>query len=189
LGVGAVTEQRDFIPLVRAFQIIAREFPDQRLKIVGHVYYQAARDLVRELGLDDRVTFTGELPHERVLAEMQASDAYFVSLSGRFLGLGTATIESMLLGVPTIANVPANLLGHAVLGDGEHIILTEGRQPLEVADKIRQILSSRSLRERVGHGGRQFINEHLNWAVVAEQMENLLSSVVAQGSARQVAGR
>jgi glycosyltransferase involved in cell wall biosynthesis len=189
LGVGAVTEQRDFIPLVRAFQIIAREYPDQRLKIVGHVYYPAARDLVRELGLDDRVTFTGELPHERVLAEMQASDAYFVSLSGRFLGLGTATIESMLLGVPTIANVPANLLGHAVLGDGEHIILTEGRQPLEVADKIRQILSSRSLRERVGHGGRQFINEHLNWAVVAEQMENLLSSVVAQGSARQVAGR
>ena len=190
LGVGAVTEQRDFIPLVRAFEVIAREFPDQRLKIVGHLYHQAARDLVRELGLDDRVTFTGELPHERVLAEMQASDAYFVSLSGRYLGLGTATIESMLLGVPTIANVPANLLGHALLGDGEHIILTEGRQPLEVADKIRAILSSRTLRERVGRGGRQFISDHLNWGTVAEQMENVLSSMItSQGAARPLAGR
>lgn len=190
LGVGAVTEQRDFIPLVRAFQVIAREFPDQRLKIVGHVYHPAARDLVRELGLDGRVTFTGELPHDQVLAEMRASDAYFVSLSGRYLGLGMATVESMLLGVPTIANVPADLLGHAVLSDGEHIILTEGRQPLEVAYKIRQLLMSQSLRERVGSGGRQFITDHLNWATVAEQMENLLLSVVSpQDTARLVVHR
>jgi glycosyltransferase involved in cell wall biosynthesis len=190
LGVGAVTDQRDFIPLVRAFQVIAREFLDQRLKIVGHVYSQTARDLVRELGLDGRVTFTGELPHERVLEEMQASDAYFVSLSGRYLGLGTATIESMLLGVPTIANVPSGLLGHAVLGDGEHIILTEGRQPLEVAHKIRQLLESRSLRERVGRGGRQFITDYMNWETVSEQMENLLLSIVSPpGVARLVASR
>jgi glycosyltransferase involved in cell wall biosynthesis len=95
----------------------------------------------------------------------------------------------MLLGVPTIANVPSHLLGHAVLGDGEHLILTDGRQPLEVADKIRQVLSSRTLRERVGRGGRQFISEHMNWGTVAEQMEHVLSSIVAQGSASQVAGR
>ena len=179
LGVGAVTEQRDFIALVRAFQLIAREFPDQHLKIVGHVYYEAAWKLVRELGLDDRVTFTGELPHERVLAEMQASDAYFVSLSGRYLGLGTATVESMLLGVPTIANVPPALLGPAVLRDGEHIMLTEGRQPLEIAHKIRQLLSSRDTRERVGRGGRQFITDYMNWDTVSAQMEKLLSSVVS----------
>jgi glycosyltransferase involved in cell wall biosynthesis len=179
LGVGAVTEQRDFVALVRAFQLIAREFPDQHLKIVGHVYYEAARTLVRELGLADRVTFTGELPHERVLAEMQASDAYFVSLSGRYLGLGTATVESMLLGVPVIANVPPALLGRAVLRDGEHIMLTEGLQPVEIAHKIRQLLSSRETRERVGHGGRHFITEYMNWDTVSEQIEKLLSSVVS----------
>jgi glycosyltransferase involved in cell wall biosynthesis len=189
LGVGAVTEQRDFIPLVRAFQVIAREFPDQRLKIVGHVYNQAARELVRELRLDNRVTFTGELPHDQVLAEMRASDAYFVSLSGRYLGLGMATVESMLLGVPTIANVPSDLLGHAVLRDGEHIILTEGRQPLEVAHKIRHLLASQSLRERVGRGGRQFITDHMNWGTVAEQMENLLLSIASPQAAARLGAR
>lgn len=113
LGVGAVVEQRDFMPLVRAFHLLAREFPRLRLKIIGHVYYDAPRKFAEAHGLGGRVVFTGELPHREVLEELGHSDLFFASLTGRYVGLGTATIESMLMGVPTVANVYADLLGKA----------------------------------------------------------------------------
>lgn len=178
LGVGAVTEQRDFTALVRAFRLIADDYPELRLKIVGHVYHDAAVRLSAELGLLKRVIFAGELPHAQVLEEFKQSDIFFVSLSGRYLGLGTATIEAMLMGLPVIANVPLDLLGKAVLRDMEDIVHLDGLAPGVIAEKIRKLLDDDALREKVGRGGREFVRCHLNWNQVGQDMEALLFSVV-----------
>lgn len=178
LGVGAVTEQRDFTALVRAFGLIAGEYPRLRLRIVGHVYHDAAVRLAAELGLGQRVSFEGEWPHGRVLEEFKRSDMYFVSLSGRYLGLGTATIEAMLMGTPVMANVPLDLLGKAVLRDMEDIVHLDGLAPDVIAQKARKLLDDDALREKVGRGGREFVRRHLNWDQVGQDMEALLFSVV-----------
>lgn len=180
LGVGAVTEQRDFIALVRAFRLVADEYPGLTLKIVGHVYFDAACRLVIELGLGERVVFTGEWPHAQVLEELKRSDVFFVSLSGRYLGLGTATIEAMLMGLPVIANVPLGLLGKATLRDMEHIVHLNGLTPETIAVKIRRLLGDDALREKVGRGGRDFVRRHLSWDTVGQDMECLLRGVVQE---------
>ncbi len=173
LGVGSVSEQRNFLSLVEAFSIIALDYPSLKLKIVGHIYYDAAVHLARRLGIADRVVFTGELPHEQVLTEIKRSDAYFVSLTAKYVGLGTASIETMLMGVPIIANVPAKLLGNQTLKDMDDIILCYKLTPMEIADKIRLLLDSELLRERIGQSGRKFVNQHLNWPKVAKDMSNV----------------
>jgi len=178
LGVGAVTEQRDFMALVRAFVLVADQYPRLRLRIVGHVYHDAAIRLATELGLGERVIFSGEQPHAQVVEEMKRSDAFFVSLSGRYLGLGTATIEAMLMGVPVIANVPLDLLGKAVLRDMEDIVDLDGLAPGVIAEKIRRLLDDDALRETIGRGGREFARHHLSWDQVSKDMEALLFSVV-----------
>lgn len=177
LGVGAVIEQRNFMTLIRAFKDLAAEYPAVQLKIIGHIYYDAAVKLVNELDLVDRVTFTGEIHHTEVLKEISQSDLYFVSLTGKYLGLGTATIESMLLGVPTIANVPANLLGNAVLRDMDNIVLIGGASHTEIASKIGQLLSDQSLRKKIGQRGREFVMNNMSWERVARDMDELLVKV------------
>lgn len=184
VGVGAVSEQRDFVSLVQAFGIIAPEYPALRLKIIGHIYYDAAVRLAHDLGLKDRVVFTGELPHEAVLNEFKNSDAYFVSLTAKYVGLGTATIESMLMGVPVIANVPANLLGTTVVEDMKHLVLLNGLAPESTAAKMRTLLESRALREKIGNGGRSFIAKYMNWEKVSRDMEILLETVVKEYNSR-----
>jgi len=178
LCVGAVIEQRDYVPMVLAFQEIAADFPSLRLKIIGHVYYDAAVRLAAELGLGDRVQFVGEQPHERVMDELRHSDAFFASLSGKYLGMGTATVESMLMGVPTLCNVTEDHLGGPILRDMEHIVITRGLEPGFIADRLRQILGDSSLRQRIGQGGRDFVSKHLSWDKVVIDMEALLFSVV-----------
>jgi glycosyltransferase involved in cell wall biosynthesis len=181
LGVGAVTEQRDFLTLVRAYALLAPQFPGLHLKLIGHVYFPAAVELARELGLEQRIVFAGEKPHGEVLNEMRASDVFFVALSGRYQGLGTATLEAMLLGVPVVANVPPTLLGKASLRSGEHYVYADSTAPKEIAGCIGRLLNETALRARVGQGGRAFVREHLNWATVAKDME----AVLARAASRQ----
>lgn len=177
IGVGSVTEQRSFVPLIRAFKKLADSIPTLRLKIIGHVYYDAAVREAAVMRISDRVDFTGELPHHDVLEEMNRSDAYFVSLTGRYVGLGTATLEAMMLGVPVMANVPLDLLGSVTLKDMEHIIHCNGLVPETIAARLEQLLTHKDLRQTVGQGGRQFVKRNLNWEKVAEDMEHLLSEV------------
>ena len=179
LGVGAVIEQRDYLPLVRAFGLLAGEFPRLRLKIVGHVYHDAARRYAKTLGLDARVEFAGERPHAQVLEELKRSDLFFASLTGRYIGLGTATIESMLMGVPTVANAYADLLGKAWLADMEHIVLLKDLTPAHIADRMRALLGSQTLRARIGQGGRAFVSEHMNWDRVAGDYLDMLRALSA----------
>jgi phosphatidylinositol alpha-1,6-mannosyltransferase len=177
LGVGAVIEQRDFLGLVKAFHKLAPEFPKLRLKIIGHVYHDASPRYVAENGLGDRVTFMGEQPHAVVLDALKESDLFFASLTGRYIGLGTATIESMLMGVPTVVNAYADLLGTAQLRSGEDVMLIDGLSTERIAGSIRTLLTDDALRKRVGQGGRAFVTEYLNWEKVAADYEHLLHSL------------
>jgi glycosyltransferase involved in cell wall biosynthesis len=183
LGVGAVIEQRDFLGLVKAFHKLAPEFPKLRLKIIGHVYHDASPGYVTENGLGDRVTFMGEQPHAVVLDALKESDLFFASLTGRYIGLGTATIESMLMGVPTVVNAYAGLLGTAQLRSGEDVMLIDGLSTERIAGSIRTLLTDDALRKRVGHGGRAFVTEHLNWEKVAADYEHLLHSLATANPA------
>jgi len=174
LGVGAVSEQRSFLPLVQAFAQLAPKYPRLRLRIVGHIYYDASPRLAAELGLADRVEFMGEMPHEQVIDQMQRATLFYSSLTGKYVGLGTATIEAMLLGLPTVVNTPLDLLGTGVLVDQQHLVQCTSGDPAEIASRLELLLADAELRRRVGEGGRMFVKQHLNWDVVAQQMANVL---------------
>jgi glycosyltransferase involved in cell wall biosynthesis len=174
LGVGAISEQRSFVPLVQAFALLAPKYPRLRLRIVGHIYYDEAPRLAAELGLADRIEFVGEMSHEQVIAQMQRATVFYSSLTGQYVGLGTATIEAMLLSLPSVVNTPLDLLGTGVLVDRQHLIQCTSDDPAEIAARLELLLADADLRRRVGEGGRAFVNQYLNWDVVALQMANVL---------------
>jgi len=180
LCVGAVSEQRSFLPLVQAFAQLVPKYPRLRLHIVGHIYYNAAPRLAAELGLADRVEFMGEMPHDQVIDQMKRAALFYSSLTGKYVGLGTATIEAMLLGLPTVVNTPLGLLGTGMLVDRQHLIQSTSGDPGEIAARLELLLTDIDLRRRVGEGGRMFVKQHLNWNVVAQQMTKVLHLVVGE---------
>ncbi len=180
LGIGSVIEQRNFVSAVRIFHELSGRFPDLKFKIIGHVYYDAALKLAKELDVEDRVIFTGELPHEKVLEEIQKSDVHMGILSGEYVGLGTATLESMLMGIPIVANVSPDLFGETLLFDMQNYIRADLNRPGEIIEKMTALLQEKDLREKVGKGGRKLVNDHLNWNKVGVQMEKLLQTAVSE---------
>ena len=174
IGVGAVSEQRSFVPLIRAFALLHAEMPDLRLRIIGHIYYDAAIKVANALGVADAVTFLGEQSHDRVVMEMNGADVFYSSLTCKYNGLGTAALEAMLLGVPTVANAPLDLFGTVNMENGYHFVQLLNLEPKHIAARIRTLLLDESLRREVGQGGRDFVSRYLNWQVVAKDMENIL---------------
>lgn len=185
LGIGAIIDHRNFVFQIQVFRELLKTYPTLTLKIIGHRYIDAPCRLAQELNIQDNVIFAGELPHEDVLAELQKSDLHWMMLTSTYKGMGTSNLEAMLMGVPIISNVPDNLFGEGLLTDLDNYIYTDGMSVEATAAKIQRVLDDAELRREIGQNGRQFVQEHMNWNVVAHKMETVLESVIQEYSSKR----
>ena len=175
LGVGAIIEQRDYCYQIRVFNELLKKFPNLILKIVGHVYIEKPILLAKELGIEKKVIFTGEISHSEVLEEYKKSCIHWMMLNGEYVGLGTSTLESMLMGVPSISNSPENLFGNNSLKDYHNYIHSDGMTIEKDVEKISFLIENQPERERIGKAGREFIVKYMNWPSVAKQYMELFN--------------
>ncbi|MES1929780.1 colanic acid biosynthesis glycosyltransferase WcaL [Salinisphaera dokdonensis CL-ES53] len=119
--------------------------------------------LVKRLGLDDVVTFTGAMHSAQVAEQMRASDILLVpsqpSPQGAREAFGRVAIEGMAAGLPVIGT-PVGGLPSAI---GKAGILTQGTDPVSVAKAIRAGLarSPDHWREVAQSRARQFSIEKM----------------------------
>ncbi|MDR3444772.1 MAG: glycosyltransferase [Dyella sp.] len=99
VSLGRLTEAKDFPTLLQAYAISALR-SSHRLVIVGGGEQRASlEDVVRNLGLTDRVVFTGAMDNPyRVLAE---ADLHV--LSSRWEGYPNVLLEALALGVSVVS--------------------------------------------------------------------------------------
>ena len=145
LGVGRLTDQKDFSTLVRAFARVRNERPC-RLLILGEGSKRAQLEaLVSELDIDDHVDLPGYV--DNPYKYMSRADVFV--LSSAWEGFGNVVVESMECGTPVVAtnceSGPSEILedgryGDLVpVGDSEAMadaILATLEDPLE-ADVLR----------------------------------------------------
>lgn len=177
LGVGSIIGQRNYIFQVETFKELIKIFPDLKLKIIGHIYNRNAFLLTKQYGLNDKIVFMGEQPHEVVIKEMMNSDLHWMMLDGEYKGLGTSNLEAMLLGIPIISNISENLFGIDSLKDMHNFIYTDGENIELILKKIILLYNSKNLRLKIGEMGKLFVNQRMNWDVVVEKMESLFLSL------------
>lgn len=99
LGVGRLTPQKDFPTLIKAFAI-TQQYRSTRLMILGEGKERPKLEaLVKELGLEDRVSLPGFVNNPFAF---MAKAALFV-LSSAWEGLPTVLIEAIAVGTPVVA--------------------------------------------------------------------------------------
>lgn len=85
--------------LIKAFSIVSKKYSNLRLMILGRGEYTANKDLVKKLGLSDKVSFTGV--KKNPFAYVAKSDMYV--LASNHEGFPNALLEGMALGKPVVA--------------------------------------------------------------------------------------
>jgi glycosyltransferase involved in cell wall biosynthesis len=118
---------------------------------------------VRELGLDDQITFLGALPHDRLMEQMRAGAwdmvilPSIVTASGEKEGIPVALIEALSCQIPTVSTTTG---GIPELFEGMDDALVPPEDPVSLADTIEKLLiRDPELRERLAELGRRRVEE------------------------------
>ena len=137
ISIGRLAPEKNWDTLLHAFANIHTEHPSVRLVLIGDgPAKQSLESLAAELGIADRVTFTGAVPFEEVPRYLKAADAFaFASVTET---QGLVTIEAMAAGLAVVA----------VDGPGTRDIVDHGKQgflvkndPVALAKGLNKLLA------------------------------------------------
>jgi glycosyltransferase involved in cell wall biosynthesis len=149
LYVGMIQPRKNLPTLLEAYAAIRPDHPDVGLVIVGArgwLYKDVFRRL-RELGLEDRVVFTGHVPDEHLPALFNAAEVFaFPSI---FEGFGLPPLEAMASGVPVVCSDASSL--PEVVGDAA--LRLPPRHVTAWVRALRRVLVDSSLRASLRRRG------------------------------------
>ncbi len=175
--VGALTETNGPDIAIKAFDKIADLRPNTLLTIVGtgsDEYTDNLKKIVRQVGLYQRVHFTGRVTDAEFDAILKRSDIFLFPF--RKNGFGLKLLGAMAAGLPVITSqeegvtdlVISNVTGLTVPINDE----------ISIANAMNRIASDENYRQRVGKNARDLVVKLYNFELHAERMLQLYKEVV-----------
>lgn len=164
--------------LLRAFARVSRELDGVALVIAGSDagsgYGQSMRDLATELGIDDRVTFLGEVQGAEKRKVFRSADLFV--LPSHSEGLPVAVLEAMACSLPVVITPGCNLPEVAEREAG----LIVDPTPASVAEGIRSILTEREGLKQRGKRGKALVRATFTWPEIASQTLTVYEEMIAE---------
>ncbi|MBI4353091.1 MAG: glycosyltransferase [Candidatus Omnitrophica bacterium] len=163
--------------VIKAFGRISGFYSDLLLVMAGggeKSYVRILRDLVRRLGLVDRVVFAGALEGETVWEAYGAARIFVLpSLQENF---GFSVMEAMAAGCPVVASDRIDFaceIAEAQAG----LLCAPEEEPLAAA--MRELLDDESLRRRTAENGRRFVLENFTWEKAARRFTDFYERILS----------
>lgn len=162
--------------LVRAFSVIAKQYPQSRLLIVGD---GPQRQLLEEMAAehpDCNIVFTGNVESTEVpgyLSSMDIGVAPYPNLEGFYFS-PLKVYEYMAMGLPVIASNIGDMesiIDHEVSG-----LLTTPGDVNSLVSALNQLLASHSRRIQMGAAGRREVCENHTWAATTRRIMDIAQS-------------
>lgn len=178
VAMGRFVEKKGPEFAIRAFAIVAGQFPLARLYMAGDgPLLESCKNLVAELSLSRSVFFPGIIKHDMVPAFFQKSIAFvqhsIVAESGDSEGTPVAIIEASAAGLPVISTFHAGIPD--VIIDGVTGILVPEKDIDKMADAMGLILSNKVLARRMGVAGRERILSHFTMGQYISVLRDVLN--------------
>lgn len=179
ITVGRLVELKGHKQLLSAVSILASEYPDLRVSIVGDGPLRGSlQQQAGLLGLGDRVSFAGSVGD--VPARLGGSDIY-VSTS-HYEGMPMAVLEAMAWGVPVVASdVPGN---RSVVEDGRTGLLYNSGNPLDLARRIREVIEQPGPAVERASRARKLVRRRYSIEASAREYFRLYNDVIQEKPVR-----
>ena len=151
IQVGHLIPSKHFDTTIQAFALLKDKYPAMTLTIVGQGRLrQELEELCRELGISDRVTFTGQLPNEEVFARMRAS-SFFV-MASHPEGFGIVYLEAMAAGCLTVGTEGQGVAD--IIDSGKNGYLVSADDPEKIAEIIDHSLENPEIHKKISEAGQ-----------------------------------
>ncbi|MEO7560705.1 MAG: TIGR04063 family PEP-CTERM/XrtA system glycosyltransferase [Nitrosospira sp.] len=178
--IGSFYAYEGLTVLLRALPAMLSSNPDIRILLVGGgPQEQELKALAMQLGLQDKVTFTGRVPHDQVQRYYNLIDVLvYPRLRMRLTDLVTPLkpLEAMAQGRLVVAS---DVGGHLeLIQDGETGILFEAGDPDALAAKVLNLLSRPDLWPGLRTAARRFVETQRSWPGSVARYKDAYGSLV-----------
>ncbi len=186
---GFLNESKGVDTLIHALKILVDEgYPVKLLMVGGQTgssdptnveYARKIKSLIEELGLDERVMWTGFTPPEEVSANLLASDAcvlpYKDGVSLRRGSLHAALVHCL----PVVSTYPRVSIKELV--NEENILLVPPSDPYALSEAIVRLYEDEDLRDRLRQGACELAKE-FGWEGIARDTIEVYRDVLPKAA-------
>ena len=187
---GFLNESKGAETLVRALSRLVRGYDAQstsnlQLMMVGGkvgssdptnvAYLKRVEGLIAELGLTDKVLWTGYTPQSEVSANLLASDICVLPYRDGASFRRGSFMAALAHGLPIVSTRPR--VDVPELRHGENILLVPPDAPVALAEAIARLAEDVRLRRRLGEGAARLAQDFA-WEKIAEKTKALYEEVL-----------
>ena len=157
--------------VIRAMPSISQRIEDAFYVVAGDGTDRGRLEaLAKELGVQSRVRFTGQVQDDQLASLYHTSDLFVLPSTGE--GFGIVFLEAMFYAKCCVgARAGAT---PEVIADGETGVLVDLEQPDELAGAISSLLADEERRKRMGAAGQQRLAAEFSQAIFAKRLESIL---------------
>ncbi|MEN6586464.1 MAG: TIGR04063 family PEP-CTERM/XrtA system glycosyltransferase [Sulfuricella sp.] len=170
--------------LLQAFPAILEGAPDARLLLVGGgPQDENLKQLAAELGIQDKVIFTGRVPHDQVqryydLVDILAYPRHSMRLTELVTPL--KPLEAMAQGRLLVAS---DVGGHKeLIQDGKTGVLFKAEDPKALADAVLRLLAEEERWPDLRKAARHFVEAERNWPKSVSRYASIYRRLAGQGA-------
>ena len=158
--------------LVQAFRKIEAEFPDTKVRLLGHF---PDEHLIREMIGDSRqIEILKAMPNLGALQVL--ADCSIYALCSRTDAAPRVVLEAMAAGKPVIGSRVGGVPYY--IRDGETGLIFESENVDELAEKLQLLLNSPELQARLGQNGQRIARAQYNEAEWGRKVKELIELTV-----------
>ncbi len=154
---GRLSGEKNINLILESFALARQKLPKLRLVLIGDGQEREKLfSFATELGVNQAITWTGEVPHHTLIKEgyYYLGDV-FITLS-RFETQGLSTLEAIACGLPVIG-ADAHATTEVVHDCG---IVTKSQDPAVIAQHIIEMFSNKNLRAKYQHACQKNIEKY-----------------------------
>ncbi len=165
--------------LIDAFKILVDKYPEKPLKLLlvgGGSQEKMLKAKVKELGIEAKVVFTGQIPFDQVPKyHNMLSVSVSVSVSDGE-SFGVAIIEASACEKPVVVSNVGGL--PEVVENGVTGIVVPPRNPQVTFEAIEKLLLDENLRKQMGKAGRERVRNLYDWNDNVQQMIGIYKEIL-----------
>ncbi|RWF76341.1 MAG: glycosyltransferase family 1 protein [Mesorhizobium sp.] len=179
LALGRLATNKGYDLLIDAFSVVAPRVPDAVLRLaVGgenmdeqeQKILNQLKEQVEQLGLQDRVVFSGYVADEDLADSYRAADMFV--LSSRYEPFGMTAIEAMACGTPTVVTIHGGL--YRGISYGRHALFGDPFDKEDLGITIVKPMKHQRLYGRLGRMGAHKARSLFTWTGIAQQLVSLV---------------
>lgn len=174
LYTGRLAPVKGLPDLLEAIKRIDKAGLECKLVITGKgEYKKVLQEKVIDLGIQNKVDFTGFVSREQLVNLYQSSDAFIFPTY--YEGLPTSVLEAMAAGLPIVStNAPGvrDLIDHEETG-----LIGEPGDIDTLTSNILRVLQNHELRDDLGVAARQKTVSTYDWKIVSQELKSVYEQV------------